>query len=106
MLMDAAGYRESLRAYQPRVFVGGQRVESVADEPLLLPGINVESYEPARHRIISMGSCTTNALAPVVKVLLESFGIESGFFSTVRHLRRFQSWIHTLMPFCTYWESV
>lgn len=40
MLMDAAGYRESLRAYQPRVFVGGQRVESVADEKLLLPGIN------------------------------------------------------------------
>jgi 4-hydroxybutyryl-CoA dehydratase / vinylacetyl-CoA-Delta-isomerase len=40
MLMDAAGYRESLRAYRPRVFVGGQRVESVADEPMLLPGIN------------------------------------------------------------------
>ena len=40
MLMDAAGYRESLRAYQPRVFVGGQRVESVTDEKLLLPGIN------------------------------------------------------------------
>ncbi len=40
MLMDAAGYRESLRAYRPRVFVGGQRVESVADEALLLPGIN------------------------------------------------------------------
>lgn len=40
MLMDAAGYRESLRTYRPRVFVGGQRVESVADEALLLPGIN------------------------------------------------------------------
>jgi 4-hydroxybutyryl-CoA dehydratase/vinylacetyl-CoA-Delta-isomerase len=40
MLMDAAGYRESLRAYSPRVFVGGQRIESVADEPMLLPGIN------------------------------------------------------------------
>ncbi|WP_209428417.1 4-hydroxyphenylacetate 3-hydroxylase N-terminal domain-containing protein [Pararhodobacter sp. SW119] len=40
MLMDAAAYRESLRAYGPRVFVDGQRVESVADEPLLLPGIN------------------------------------------------------------------
>ncbi len=40
MLMDAAGYRESLRAYRPRVFVGGQRVERVADEALLLPGIN------------------------------------------------------------------
>jgi 4-hydroxybutyryl-CoA dehydratase / vinylacetyl-CoA-Delta-isomerase len=40
MLMDAAAYRESLRAYSPRVFVNGQRVESVADEPLLAPGIN------------------------------------------------------------------
>lgn len=40
MLMDAAAYRESLRAYSPRVFINGQRVESVADEPLLAPGIN------------------------------------------------------------------
>src|ERR1700739_2915046 len=40
MLMTAADYRESLRAYQPRVFVNGQRIESVADEPLLAPGIN------------------------------------------------------------------
>jgi 4-hydroxybutyryl-CoA dehydratase/vinylacetyl-CoA-Delta-isomerase len=39
MLLDAAGYRESLRAYRPRVFIGGRRVESVADEPLLAPGI-------------------------------------------------------------------
>lgn len=40
MLMDAAGYRESLRAYRPRVFVNGRKVESVADEPMLAPGIN------------------------------------------------------------------
>ncbi|CAN7624927.1 4-hydroxyphenylacetate 3-hydroxylase [Bosea sp. LjRoot90] len=40
MLMDAAGYRESLRAYSPRLFVNGRRVENVADEPMLLPGIN------------------------------------------------------------------
>jgi hypothetical protein len=40
MLMTAADYRESVRAYKPRVFVNGQRVESVADEPLLAPGIN------------------------------------------------------------------
>ncbi len=51
MLMDAAAYRESLRAYKPRVFVDGQRVESVADEPLLLPGINGVgvTYEFAHH---------------------------------------------------------
>ena len=39
MLMSAADYRESLRAYTPRVFVNGSAVESVADEPLLAPGI-------------------------------------------------------------------
>jgi 4-hydroxybutyryl-CoA dehydratase / vinylacetyl-CoA-Delta-isomerase len=39
MLMSAAEYRDSLRRYRPRVFVNGRRVESVADEPLLAPGI-------------------------------------------------------------------
>jgi 4-hydroxybutyryl-CoA dehydratase/vinylacetyl-CoA-Delta-isomerase len=39
MLMSAADYRDSLRRYSPRVFINGQRVESVADEPLLAPGI-------------------------------------------------------------------
>ena len=40
MLMSAADYRESLRRYRPRVFIDGRRVESVADEPRLAPGIN------------------------------------------------------------------
>ena len=39
MLMSAADYRDSLRAYQPLVFLNGTRVESVADEPLLAPGV-------------------------------------------------------------------
>ena len=40
MFMSAAEYRESLRQYQPRVFINGERIASVADEPRLLPGIN------------------------------------------------------------------
>ena len=40
MLMNAEEYRESLRAYSPRVFINGTRVKCVADEPLLAPGIN------------------------------------------------------------------
>src|SRR5271168_5457426 len=40
MLMTAADYRDSLRAYKPRVFVNGAKVESVADEPLLAAGVN------------------------------------------------------------------
>ncbi len=46
-------------------------------------GVNDPDYDPARHHIISNASCTTNCLAPVVKVLLDSFGIEQGFMTTV-----------------------
>ena len=44
-------------------------------DAVLLPGINLNYYEPNEHHIVSMASCTTNALAPVVKVLKENFGI-------------------------------
>ncbi|MBL0220482.1 MAG: type I glyceraldehyde-3-phosphate dehydrogenase [Myxococcales bacterium] len=46
-------------------------------------GINLEAYKPAEHHIISNASCTTNCLAPVVKVLHETFGIESGIMTTI-----------------------
>lgn len=66
--------------------------KSKADcDAMLLPGINLEDYRPEQHHIISMASCTTNALAPVVKVLRDSFGIEMGFFSTVHAYTNTQS---------------
>lgn len=46
-------------------------------------GVNHNTYEAAKHNIISNASCTTNSLAPVCKVLLENFGIEKGFMTTV-----------------------
>lgn len=46
-------------------------------------GVNHEAYDPAAHQIISNASCTTNCLAPVVKVLHESFGLRSGWMTTV-----------------------
>jgi len=52
-------------------------------DAVLLPGINLDQFNPEEQRIISMASCTTNALASVVKVLLENFGLKQGFFSTV-----------------------
>jgi glyceraldehyde-3-phosphate dehydrogenase type I len=46
-------------------------------------GVNEKVYDPFKHQIISMASCTTNSLAPPVKVLHEVFGIEQGFMTTV-----------------------
>jgi glyceraldehyde 3-phosphate dehydrogenase len=46
-------------------------------------GVNEGSFDPGRHRVISNASCTTNCLAPMIKVLDDSFGLEQGFISTV-----------------------
>jgi glyceraldehyde 3-phosphate dehydrogenase len=46
-------------------------------------GVNEGQYDPAKHRIISNGSCTTNSIAPVVKVLHQNFGVVHGFMTTV-----------------------
>ena len=46
-------------------------------------GVNHEDYDAAKHHVVSNASCTTNCLAPVVKVILDSFGFEHGFMTTV-----------------------
>src|SRR5262245_22449156 len=46
-------------------------------------GVNHEAYDPAKHHIVSNASCTTNCLAPVAKILHESFGIQKGWMTTV-----------------------
>jgi glyceraldehyde 3-phosphate dehydrogenase len=49
----------------------------------IVPGVNDEMYNHAAHQIISLASCTTNCLAPVVKVLHDEFGVNRGFMTTV-----------------------
>jgi glyceraldehyde 3-phosphate dehydrogenase len=49
----------------------------------LVLGVNEKTYEPAKHHIISNASCTTNCLAPVAKVLHDSFGIDKGLMTTI-----------------------
>ena len=70
------------------VEVGGAKkvlVSAPATDPdiTLVMGVNESGYDPAKHHIISNASCTTNCLAPVVKVLHESFGFEKGFMTTI-----------------------
>ena len=49
----------------------------------IVMGVNSNQYDPKQHNIISNASCTTNCLAPVAKVLMENFGIESGLMTTI-----------------------
>jgi glyceraldehyde 3-phosphate dehydrogenase (phosphorylating) len=49
----------------------------------LVLGVNDDQYDPARHQIISNASCTTNCLAPLAKVLHQSFGIKKGWMTTI-----------------------
>jgi glyceraldehyde 3-phosphate dehydrogenase len=52
------------------------------EDVTIVMGVNDQIYNPATHRIISNGSCTTNALAPIALVLDECFGIQNGFMNT------------------------
>ncbi len=49
----------------------------------LVLGVNDDAYDPQRHDVISNASCTTNCVAPMVKVLNDAFGVERGFMTTV-----------------------
>ena len=51
--------------------------------PILIMGVNEGDYNPAEHDIVSNGSCTTNCLAPVAKILNDKIGIEKSFMTTV-----------------------
>src|SRR5262245_21133056 len=49
----------------------------------LVLGVNDNMYDPAKHHVVSNGSCTTNCLAPMAKVMLDNFGIKRGLMTTV-----------------------
>jgi glyceraldehyde 3-phosphate dehydrogenase len=98
LVIDCTGRATTREGAQAHLDKGAKRVlvsgpsKTVQDcDAVLLPGINLETYDSSKHKIVSMGSCTTNALAPVVKVLMDNFGIESGFFSTVHAYTNSQS---------------
>jgi glyceraldehyde 3-phosphate dehydrogenase len=53
------------------------------EDVTIVMGVNQDVYDPAKHNIISNASCTTNCLAPMAKVLDDTFGIEQGFMTTI-----------------------
>jgi len=81
----------------------------------IVMGVNDDTYDPAQHRIVTAASCTTNCLAPVVKVMHETFGIKHGSITTIhdvtntqtivdrpaKDLRRARSALNSLIPTTT-----
>jgi len=77
---DRAGAEKHLTAGAKKVVISAPAKKP---DVTLACGINLEKYDPAKHHIISNASCTTNCLAPVAKVLHESFGIVNGLMTTI-----------------------
>ncbi len=77
---DREGASRHLSAGAPRVVISAPGKN--ADFTVVL-GVNEHSYDPRAHHVISNASCTTNCLASVAKVLLERFGIDHGYMTTI-----------------------
>ena len=98
LVIDCTGRATTRAIAQQHIDRGAKRVlisaasKTLSDcDAVLLKGINLDTFDPEKHKIISMASCTTNALAAVVKVIKDNFGIKSGLFSTVHAYTNTQS---------------
>ena len=77
---DRASNEGHLAAGAKKVIIGapGKKVDAT-----FVMGVNEKTYDPEKHAIVSNASCTTNCLAPVVKVLHQNFGVEYGLMTTI-----------------------
>jgi glyceraldehyde 3-phosphate dehydrogenase len=73
--------RKHLAAGAKRVVISAPTKSD--DVPTFVMGVNDAKYDPAKHAVVSNASCTTNCLAPVVKVILDHCGLEEGLMTTV-----------------------
>ncbi|WP_209426320.1 ArsJ-associated glyceraldehyde-3-phosphate dehydrogenase [Pararhodobacter sp. SW119] len=96
VLIDCTGAHKTAAALAPAFEAGVRRV--VVSAPVkedsaanIVWGVNQENFDPARHRIVSAASCTTNCLATVVKVLHEGIGIRHGSITTIHDVTNSQT---------------
>ena len=96
VVIEASGKFKTSKALQPYLDQGVGRVVVTAPvkEPGVLDtvvGVNDHRFDPAVHRIVTAASCTTNCLAPVVKVIHEGLGIRHGSITTIHSLTNTQT---------------
>jgi len=87
VVFESTGLFTNREAAAKHIAAGAKRVVITAPakgpDITVVMGVNHEKYDPAKHQIISNASCTTNCLAPMAKVLHETFGIKKGWMTTV-----------------------
>ena len=87
LVLECTGAFKDKEEFMRHVSAGAKRVLVSAPAPgadlTVVYGINHKNYSTASHQVLSNASCTTNCLAPVAKVLHESFGIENGLMTTI-----------------------
>lgn len=95
LVIDCTGKFKAEAALQPYFDAGVKKVlvSAPVPEPALnvVYGINQDQYDPAMHRIVTAASCTTNCLAPVVKVMHEGLGIRHGTMTTIHDITNTQT---------------
>ena len=86
IVLESTGKFNDYKEAVKHINAGAKKViiSAPAKQPdaTILMGINEKQYDNEKHNVISMASCTTNCLAPVVKVLNDRFGIEKGYMTT------------------------
>ena len=87
VVIESTGFFTDRASAQKHLDAGAKKViiSAPATEPdvTLVLGVNDDAYDADRHSIISNASCTTNCVAPMAKILDESFGIERGYMTTI-----------------------
>lgn len=87
IVIESTGHFTDREGVAKHLTAGAKKViiSAPAKQPdiTIVLGVNEDKYDPKVHHIISNASCTTNCLAPVVKVLLDNFGIVKGFMTTI-----------------------
>ena len=87
IVVESTGFFTDAEKAKAHITAGAKKViisaPATNEDITIVLGVNENKYDPSKHNIISMASCTTNCLAPVAKVIKEKFGIVKGLMTTV-----------------------
>ena len=83
LFTDLEGAGKHLKAGAKRVVISAPTKAKDEEVPTLVVGVNHNKYDPSKHAVVSNASCTTNCLAPIAKVINDSFGLAEGLMTTI-----------------------